>query len=425
MNLAQRLEESLARPLFDLITQASRVAAAQGIPLYLVGGAVRDLLMGQPLLDLDLVVEGEAPLLAPALAKEMGGTVTSLSQFGTAKVQVEDVTLDLATARKESYPRPGALPLVQPGSILDDLARRDFTINAMALSLGSSNFGQLLDPHNGTADIDGGLVRVLHSASFRDDPTRILRAVRYEQRLGFHLEATTERLLREALPFLIDISGDRIRHELERILLEESPADYLARAENLGVLQAVCPALRWTERAHRASRLLHKGKKASQPLMYLALLAYEMEEADMSGLVQRLNMPSRWAACVRDTAALKAMMPRLSNGMAPSRGYELLRALTIEAVMAVATVAPPAPGQVLQEFAQRSRYVRPALKGQDLLAMGVPQGPPVGQLLQELRAARLDGLVASREEEVALVQRSLALLSTQAPLPRSRGPDDP
>src|SRR4030042_1495708 len=217
MNLARQIEQYLPQPLLALVKDISGQAAKQIERVDLVGGVVRDLLLGYPNFDLDLVVEGDAVRLAQRVAETGQARLLAHHRFGTAKLRYENFILDLATARKETYARPGALPAVTPGTLKDDLIRRDFSINAMAISLSAQDYGELIDPHQGKDDLEHRLIRVLHPKSFRDDATRILRGVCYEQRLGFEFEARTARLLKRDIPMLDTISGDRISKELEHI----------------------------------------------------------------------------------------------------------------------------------------------------------------------------------------------------------------
>ena len=408
MNLTDRIHQTLPQDVVQLLHEAGTVAAQERMPLYLVGGSVRDLLLERPLLDLDLVVEGDAAVLAHELAKHLAGVVTAYSPFGTAKVKAGSRTVDLATARWEIYAQPGALPTVRPGTLRDDLLRRDFSVNALAVHLASEHFGELLDLAGGLADLQKGLVRVLHSDSFRDDATRILRAVRYEQRLNFRLDEETERLLRRDLSCLDTISPDRLRHEVERILAEETPAKPLLRASELGVLAAVHPSLRAVARWRAVFQAVHTSGKAS-PLLYLALLAYTIQLKQAEGLIQRLNLTARQAHIVRDMQRIKELTRTLARpGMQPSQVYHLLRELAPEALDAgVLAIENAATRDRLRRYIDEWRHVRPALSGRDLLRLGVPQGPRVGELLDELKRGRLDGQISSREQEEALVQRRI------------------
>src|SRR4030042_6195240 len=256
-NLAFELEQRLPAESLNLIRAAGELASEQGLGLYLVGGAVRDLLLGRANFDLDLVVEGDAPKLASRLAQREGGEIVVHRRFGTAKFRYKKLSIDFVTARAETYAHPGALPTVRPGSIKDDLWRRDFTINAIAIHLDRDNFGTPLDPYGGEDDLENRLIRILHEKSFIDDATRMLRAIRYEQRFDFQLEPNTEELLRRDLGMLNTISGDRIRHELELILKEECPEKMLRRASELGVLKEIHSSLKgngWLEERFQQAR---------------------------------------------------------------------------------------------------------------------------------------------------------------------------
>ena len=223
-SIADQLERRLAPDRLHLLRRAAAIAARRGARLYLVGGAVRDVLLGGSPTDLDVVADGAFAGLPDALASGLGGRVIARSQFDTAKLAVDDLTLDLARARTESYARPGALPDVRPGTMREDLTRRDFSVNAMAFSLTEGDWGVLLDPHGGAADLRARLIRVLHPGSFVDDATRILRAVRYAGRLGFEIESATRGLLERDLRRLDTISGDRLRRELALLLAEDEVA---------------------------------------------------------------------------------------------------------------------------------------------------------------------------------------------------------
>ena len=226
--------------------EAARVSArSRNASLYLVGGSVRDLLLGRNIHDFDLVTESNALELAATVAAQLNARLVSHNRFGTATVDTGQLRLDFSTARREVYPKPGALPQITPSNMEDDLRRRDFSINAMALCIAGPSEDSLLDPCGGYPDLQGGVIRVLHSGSFIDDPTRIFRAIRYEQRLGFTIDTGTLSLLKDALTghALGTVSGDRIRRELQLILDEERPLPALHRARQLGLLQALHPYL--------------------------------------------------------------------------------------------------------------------------------------------------------------------------------------
>ena len=327
MNLARQIEQYLPRQLLELVKDISRQAAKRGQRVYLVGGVVRDLLLGYPNFDLDLVVEGDAVKLAQQVAETSQAKLLAHHRFGTAKLRYGDFTLDLATARRETYARPGALPAVTPGTLKDDLIRRDFSINAMAISLAANDYGELVDPYQGKSDLEHHLIRVLHPKSFSDDATRILRGVRYEQRFGFEFEPQTAQLLKRNIPMLDTISGDRIRHELELILKEKQPEFAVRRLAELGVLPRISPFLKgdgWiAEKFEKARRL----KKPTQlPSLYFCLLIYSFSEKDVEQFLARLNISANLSRAMRDTLRLKTSLPSLDKpSLKPSEIYYLLR----------------------------------------------------------------------------------------------------
>ncbi|MEK7277150.1 MAG: hypothetical protein AAB427_07360, partial [Chloroflexota bacterium] len=265
-NLADQLAVTLATDRFALIRLVSDEAAKLNVSSFIVGGFVRDLLLGRPSADFDIVVEGNAIKLARALAAARGGRVTAHAQFGTAKWTLPPGSplehLDFVSARTETYAHPSALPDVEHSSIQLDMRRRDFTINTLAIRLDGAAFGDLLDFWGGERDLREGLIRVLHSISFVDDPTRILRAARFEQRFHFRIEPRTAELIAHALHLLGRVSGDRLRHELEAILEEDEPDRILARLAELDVLSHIHPDL---AAAHKtaAYRLSHIAYRVS------------------------------------------------------------------------------------------------------------------------------------------------------------------
>ena len=402
------LEASLPSGQLELLKSAGRIARDEGVPVYLVGGSVRDMLLGRPVEDLDLVVVGDAETMASIVAKRLSGQVVSRSQFSTAKVKVDGVSLDLVTARSERYSRPGALPQIAHGTIEEDLARRDFSINAMAVPLHLDAKGPPIDPFNGVGDLERGMVRTLHDGSFADDATRILRAVRYEQRLGFRLEDNTESLLRGNLPMLDTIGGDRLFREVQRWLAEECASSILLRADELGVLTALHTSLaRSGESVRKATS---RARVRIEGIVWFGALACPLTPTEGEGLIQRLRLPARWARVVRDVIEVQGNMPQLSDtGIPPVELYDALVGLETAAVRACALTAAAETARAnLTLFLEKLRNVKPSLGGRNLIEMGVSQGPAVGEMLTMLKRARLAGTAGSRDEEVALVQGVLS-----------------
>ena len=381
------------------LDELRRLANEAGVAAFLVGGPVRDSLLGVPVNDLDISVVGDAPALAQSLANASGGRLTVHPRFGTASVVAARCTVDLVTARRETYPKPAALPVVTAGSLADDLARRDFTVNAMAVPLAAA-LEQVVDPHGGRADLDAGIIRALHRESFRDDPTRIFRAVRYEQRFAFRLSDDTRCDLESAVAAgaIAMLSGDRLRHELDRILQETSPLPALQRAETLGVLTATHPAL-------GASHLDGLHDWTARPLAWLAALVWPLHESTGSSVAVRLNTPTDWTRVISDTATLTERLPGLAaERSAPSDVCALLDGLSPDALAAGTVLAPASASERIRMYLAEWWTVAPLLRGPDLLALGVPPGPAVGEALRALRRARLDGKTHNRNDEEQLAR---------------------
>jgi len=411
-NLADRIEKRLPPELLEFIKTAGKAASSRGQSLYVVGGAVRDLLLERATLDLDLVSDGDAIALVKELALLSQGEITEYPQFGTAKLQWREWSIDFATARSETYAHPGALPAVTPGSLQDDLFRRDFSINAMAVYLTPDRYGELVDLYDGQDDLESKLVRVLHENSFVDDATRIWRALRYEQRFNFKMEAETERLLKRDIPRLDTISGDRIRNEVERILYERHPEKVLHRAEELGVLSTLHPSLKadvWlTERFAQARQLTFP--RLAPIAFYLALMVYRLTEDEAEELISRLRLPNALSEGLRGTLHLKAVSTSLSNaGLPNSCVYRLLSPFSL-ATITVNIVASDdeTVRQYLMLYWVALRYVKSELNGDDLINMGIPEGPRIKEILDHLLDARLDGEVSTREGEVEVVKELLS-----------------
>ena len=398
-------------------------AQGESLPMYLVGGPVRDALLGAPVKDLDFVLEGDATVLARRLAGATGGDVVTHARFGTATVTLPGARVDFVTARRENYPRPGALPEVSPGSISADLDRRDFTINALALPLWEAS-PEILDHHGGREDLERGIIRTLHGNSFADDPTRIFRAIRYERRLGFSIHGETLAEMKDALErgCVASVTADRVRHELQRILEEADPAPALRRALQVGLLAAIQPSARpernlWSRADHieafgasseALDRLVCRAPAdflAGEPLCYLAALVYRISPPQAESLIHRLNMPNSWAGVVRDTIALREMELAVADpASSASQVSAHLDGRSPASLGAVAAISDsPEAARRLRSYLDDWRFRSSMLTGDDLLALGVPAGPMVGFILRELRRRRIDSKVTDVAEERQLV----------------------
>jgi tRNA nucleotidyltransferase (CCA-adding enzyme) len=369
-------------------------------PAYLVGGAVRDLLRGQRAVDLDLAMEGDARSAARELAVRLGGRAREHERFGTATVLTDGLGFDLATTRRETYERPGALPSVEAAGLDEDLGRRDFTINAMAIGLSGDDLGHLYDPHGGLDDLRARLVRVLHDRSFEDDPTRLLRALRYEARLGFAMDPETERLALEAAARhgFATVSGPRVRDELVDLLAEEQAPAALERLHALGLDRALHPALEVNPELAAAATLGAVAIGADRAGAALAALVAGAP-GELAGWLDELGLTAQARdAAVRAALHAPFLARELRREPRPSEVHALLRDEPPEALaLALALRAPPEP---ILRFVTELRGVRLEITGDDLIAAGVPEGPAIGRALDAALRRKLDGEVEGREAEL-------------------------
>ncbi len=408
LNLIEKLHRKLSLDEATVLRAVVAQAEQQAIEIYAVGGTARDLLLEVEALDLDIAVEGDAIALAHGVAELCGARVVKATRFGTATLKLGQASVDVATTRRETYARGGALPDTDSGAIEDDLLRRDFTINAVAVRLGGAAAGQVLDPAGGRTSLRDGVIRVLHDGSLRDDPTRMIRAVRYEQRLGFAIHTETEALIGRDLHTLDSVSGTRIRQEIERTMREDRREAMLLRMDGLGILPAIHPALRFGVDQAAALRRL-RGSPYDSMLSRWAIVSWTTPEEQVDSLCARLAPSGRLRDVLRSLPVARAAAREIDGRSLPSEVAARLRALPVPSVAALACAAnePPARERA-NEFLDHTRYVRPSLTGDDLIAIGVKQGPEVGMVLSRLRDARIDGRAASRDDELAIVKREVS-----------------
>lgn len=394
------------------LRQVVALAAERGAHVWLVGGVVRDLLLGLALSrDVDLAVEGDALALAQALVAVGGRLIASHREFGTASVAFAsafspagDLTIDLAQARVESYPRPAMLPLVRPAAIADDLVRRDFSTNAIAIELRADGeqlqAGQLIDPFGGRADLAAGRLRLLHPLSLRDDPTRILRGLRLASRLGLAPDDATAAQIAGALRqgYLGLLSPDRILAELCLALAEPRPDAALAISDAWGVTPQILPGLAWSAALEaRFARFAASGPPAQgSGIVAAGLICYDLSADELAAIAGRYPLPGPIARLLAEIPAARAAARTLDVNMRPSQIDALMRAYGEPTVSVLHYAEPGYPGQMAAHYLDHIRPARPPLDGRDLQRLGVAPGPAIGRLLAGLRAAYLDGAIAGR-----------------------------
>jgi len=416
------LKRALSAREHRMLRLAGRLADEAGSAAYLVGGIVRDIALGYPDTDLDIVIEGRAEDVARALAGRLGGEVGSATAFGTCKVKaVGPGTVDIATARNETYDRPGALPRTHPSDLAHDLVRRDFTVNAMALALGPGVYGKLVDPCGGLKDLAAGKLRVMHDGSFVDDPTRMLRGVRFAARYGFGFERRTLALLRACLrqSGLATISGKRVFRELALICREPRVLDGLRLLARYGLLQPIvaCGSGRRLPRGlwRKLPGAIAATRAAGVPeqeawIAWLASLFADLDRREAARLASHFNLPREvreaclWAASDRKRAAGRLL--RLSARRAYQARVLLDGVPPAGLVLLYASCPAKARGLVIRYLAAW-RHVKPSLTGKDLAALGLAEGPAVGALLADIVRLKLAGQLRTRAAEIAYVRRRI------------------
>lgn len=431
----ETLKAALPPQRLALLMYIAEVAGQRKAALYIVGGFVRDLLLGSPSVDFDLVVEGDAIGLAKQLATELGGRVSSHRRFGTAKWQIDlnseplieiagskpsgkgDLPpyLDFVTARTEFYTHPTALPSVERGSIKLDLHRRDFTINTLAMRLDEPYRGQLLDYWGGNRDLREKKIRVLHSLSFVDDPTRILRAIRLEQRMGFQIEVRTMELLQEAVALLDRVSGERLRSELDLIFQEEEFARAIQRLVELGLLQAIHSDLvwdEWLEQKFKVARNFSIPLEWESPdvpdrnhILY-GLWLIRLKPKEITAIAQRLRFPGALKADILNAQHICEFICDLPSGLKVSEIVARLEdARERSLIMAYLALDKDSEAeQALMTYLSRWRSLQPCTTGDTLRERGLQPGPHYRKILWRLRAAWLDGEITDPEEESLLLE---------------------
>ncbi len=447
--------KKLPKAVQDLISRAQGIASCNKMPAYLVGGFVRDLILGVENLDLDIVVEGDGIRFAEEFAKHLKAKLIRHRRFGTATiilkphlkidpstplrvngesfdiaqdaskdaepVEARSRTIDIASARKEFYPRPAQLPIVTAGKLKDDLLRRDFTINAMGLSIDDEDFGKLIDLFKGKADLDNKKIRILHNLSFIDDPTRILRAIRFEKRYDFKIEPKTLKLLKEAVKFkmLGEVQPQRIRDDLILILKEKHPLKEIKRLQELVGFGFISPRLSVSVKAYKLIRAIERQInwfKITYPQRRLldTWLIYFM------GLIDALNIADVNAVCKKfvfrkgeekriftyKKIKHKFILGLNKKKIRPSEIFAIFEPLSYEAILLLkAKYKNRQIQQHIEDFFEIYNGMRIQIRGDDLHKLGVTPGPYYQKIFTQVLKAKLNGLVKTKDEELALIKK--------------------
>jgi tRNA nucleotidyltransferase (CCA-adding enzyme) len=414
--------EKLPKNILEIIYRVRDISTELNMPAFLVGGFVRDLALSVKKYDLDIAVEGQGIEFARHFCRGLDGRLVAHSRFGTATVYLGNINIDFASTRRETYPQPAALPVVRPSPIQDDLFRRDFTINTLAISLSVRNFGALLDLFKGTDDLRKGIIRVLHDQSFIDDPTRIVRAVRFEQRFGFRIEPHTLRLLKGAVRerMLLSVQPQRLRDELFLMVREETPEKAVIRLGKLAGWDFLSPRI--TPGIRRVARLFPRIRSEAawfrqhNPSLPPADIEIMCLAALFSGLSRDAALSAGRKFCfgrkeistiVSYITSRKRIASVLSrNKVMPSSLFNLLDSLPYEAILLVkAESRSRGVKRRIADFFSSCHGMRVSISGYDVQRLGIPPGPAYQRIFRSLLEGKLNGKLKTRDDELEFVRR--------------------
>ena len=432
-NIAGKLKRTLPKQILNILTTIGQCANREGLRAFVVGGFVRDILLGVKNFDIDIVVEGDAISFARKTADLFKGSFVAYPKFGTSTVITDwpkgvhrpsvagaKFKIDFATARKESYEKPAALPTVEFSSLKDDLERRDFTINAMAASLNKGNFGQLIDFFGGEKDLEEKRIKVLHDASFIDDPTRIFRAVRFAERFGFHIDKFTGDLIKNAIRegMFTKTQHHRIRDELILMLKEEDPIKAIMKMKDLHELRFIYKSIK----AGRSTKRLFS--KIKDTFLWYDTSPFKRRHIDLwliylFALLERLDFAETKSVCDKFAFRRSDQIRLLSHkkkskdalralsrkNIAPSKIYGILEPLSFEEILFIAARAKKLAISRITQFLSEYNKTKIRIGGEDLKKLGVKPGPLYSKLLTKVLYKKVDGEVTSKKDEVDLVKK--------------------
>ncbi|MBI5073638.1 MAG: CBS domain-containing protein [Nitrospirae bacterium] len=418
-NLSSWLRDRFPGEIFSILKLSGTVAEQLGFSAYLVGGSVRDLLLGKQNLDLDLVIEGGGIRFANILAEQIGARVRPHPKFGTAQVKRGALRIDIATARTEYYESPAALPKVETSSIKKDLYRRDFTINTLAIRLNPNDFGLLIDFFGGQRDLKEKTIRVLHNLSFVEDPTRAFRAIRFSERFGFRLSRHTAFLMRSAIEMNLfaKLSGARLYEELLLSFNETNPVLTLKRLSDHGLLKVIHERIIFDKQLESDFEstaetlawynLLYLDEKIEKGILYLMTLLSHLNDHERADALARLSTPPKARNIITEGVKQQRQILAGLPSKDPASLYHLLSERELEIILfSMSSTKDARKKKDISHFLVELRKVRPILKGNDLNALGLPQGPLYAKILHELLNEKLAGNLPAAEDEIAFVRNN-------------------
>lgn len=423
-NLSNVIRDRFPPSVVEILRLAGEVADSMGFVAYLVGGSVRDLIMGQENLDIDIVIEGDGIAFANEFAKRLNAKIRTHERFGTAQVFTKELKIDVATARTEYYESPAALPTVETSSIKKDLYRRDFTINTLAIKLNPKDFGLLIDFFGGQRDIREKTIRVLHNLSFIEDPTRAFRAIRFSERFGFKLSKHTEALIRSALRMNLfeKLSGARIYEELLLTFHETEPVRTIKRLSEYGLLKVIHPEITFDKRMESILQGIHDTlswfnllflkEKPDSGILYLMALLSGLDEKKREEAFLRLSTPPRLIGQINSGLSKAKELMMILPLKDTVKIYNHLYNLSIETLLFTMAVTPDEEKKKeISHYLLNLRQIRPLIKGEDLIRIGIKPGPVYSEIFRAVLEEKLKGGLKTKEEEIEFIKERYKSIS--------------
>ncbi len=400
MNIENLLKKTISSSQYKAINILGEQFDRLGIRAFLVGGTVRDILLGKAITDIDIVLESDPRDITSKFDAKFEVKMHSMSQFGTCKIILSDQIIDLAMARKEKYPSPVDLPVVEEASFEDDLGRRDFSINALAAGINSSDWCELIDFHNGLHDLTSKEIRILHSKSFEDDPTRIFRGLRYSGRLGFDLEKGTKEVLVEGLRFLPLLSGVRLTSEIRKIFSEENSDVILNSLDQYKVMTYVHESFPNGSDLTKRRELLRSLEMDPHNNDFYAFISL-ISSSQRQNVIERLNLGNEFMKFGSDIGKIELLEENVSR----SQLHDHLKQISEAAILVAGTYVPRKTKSNLDLFVQELNKINLLIDGQDLMELGMPPGPRVGEVLSKTLGHMIEFGVLSKSEQLIIAKR--------------------
>ncbi len=407
----------LDKNLLTLIHRIGQCADQENISAYLVGGIVRDSLLKRKSFDIDIVVERESLHLAKIVSNRLKTELTVHDQFKTATMYYQNLRIDFARSRREAYPHPGSLPVVSEGGLVEDLQRRDFTINAIAMCVNADNLGEIIDPFLGAADLKKGLVRILHDQSFKDDATRILRAVRLEQRFDFKIETETLKFLKLALKDSYDgfIKPQRYFNEFKKILKEKDPLKPLGRLNELKGFEFLSKQFSYQPKNLASvyrflSQYDDEFGTISRWFVYFLALIKDQKASEVERILQKFSFKKEEKKAILEGLRLADLRKNLNQrNIKRSKVFNLLSAVPLEMIVCwFATEKSLKVKNILKRYLSKDSKVKLSINGDDLRKLGVVEGQKVGEVLNQILGLKIDGKAKSKQDELRLAKKNIS-----------------